>query len=99
MLSDVLKYNSTLTKLNLRGDEKEQGEEGRRKREIKKTKWIENSIGAEGAKMISEGLKHNSTLTKLNLGGDIFGGGGYHWLKEEEKIREERERVKENNER
>ena len=48
---------------------------------------------------MGESLKINTTLTKLCLSGGIFGGGGYHWLKEEEKIREERERVKENNER
>ena len=49
--------------------------------------------------MISESLKINTTLTTLYLSGGLFGGGGYQWLKEKEKRREERERINENNER
>ena len=33
-------------------------------------KYIDNNIGAEGARMISELLKSNSTLTELDLSGD-----------------------------
>ena len=44
-------------------------------------KWIGNGIGDEGAKRISESLKINTSLTELNLEGD-------------EKIRNEKERIK-----
>ena len=69
MMSEALKYNSTLTELDLSGDEKEE----RRTEEM--NMYIElildNNIGDEGAKMISEALECNSTLTKLDLCGDV----------------------------
>ena len=63
-ISESLKINTSLTKLNLWSDEKTRNE----KREMKwKEWWIVNQIGDEGAKTISESLKINTSLTELNL--------------------------------
>ena len=83
-ISESLKINTSLTKLNLRGDEKIRNENGRI--EMKRNdEWIDNRIGDEGAKTISESLKINSSLTELYLGCD-------------EKIRNEKWREEMNNE-
>ena len=70
MISELLKTNTTLTKLNLTSDKniiyfiyKE---------------WNDmictaNNIGESGARMISESLKTNTTLTELNLSSDEIG--------------------------
>ena len=82
-LSEILKVNTTLTKLNLSCEKEE------RKREIfeRKEEWMtDNKIGDEGAKALSEMLKVNTTLTSLNLGC------------EEEERREKREKIVKKNE-
>ena len=68
MISESLKINTTLTDLDLYGDERIK----KRNRKIGywNWKWAVNNIGAEGAEMISESLKINTTLTKLYLGSD-----------------------------
>ena len=73
MISEVLKRNSTLTILDLGGDENEEwiyNENRDKVIEMKIEKWTGSKIGDEGARMISEGLKSNSSLTELNLLGD-----------------------------
>ena len=68
-ISESLKINTSLTKLDLGGDEKIRHENERI--EMKRNdKWIANSIGYEGAKRISESLKINTSLTELDLRGD-----------------------------
>ena len=37
---------------------------------IEANRWIGNTIGDSGARMISESLKCNSSLIELNLNGD-----------------------------
>ncbi len=69
-LSEALKINTSLTSLNLRGDENEKKWKMREKKKWKWMKWIGNQIGPEGAKTLSEVLKINTSLTSLNLGGD-----------------------------
>ena len=72
-LSEALKSNTTLTQLNLGGEDK--------RRKTQKT-LIDNSlfsilitstgnnIGDTGAASLSESLKSNTTLTELNLDGE-----------------------------
>ena len=65
-ISESLKINTSLTSLNLGGDEKIRHENERI--EMKRNdKWIVNHIGSEGAKIISESLKINTSLTSLDL--------------------------------
>ncbi len=69
MISEVLKNNSVLTKLDLNG--KLKGKRLNRKRKGKqKMEWTGNEIGAEGTKAISELLESNSVLSELNLGSE-----------------------------
>ncbi len=58
--------NTTLTELNLSGDEQELNEKEGNENE-KRNKWTDNNIGDEGSSAISETLKFNTTLTKLCL--------------------------------
>jgi len=76
MISEGLKCNSTLTRLNLKGDEKNDKvrKEEEKNNNEKNVIWTENGIGVEGAGMISETLKCNSTLTELNLSSDEWSG-------------------------
>ena len=64
-LGEVLKANTTLTKLNLWGEKRKKEE--KKGCEKKETQMIGGNIGDEGAKGLSEGLKVNTTLTELNL--------------------------------
>ena len=68
-ISETLKINTSLTELDLWGDEKIRNEKQRIKMK-RNEKWIDNQIGTEGAKRISESLKINTSLTTLYLGGD-----------------------------
>ena len=62
-LSEMLKVNTSLISLNLRGDEKRT-----KKKENGISIWLtDNKIGREGAESMSEILKENTTLTSLNL--------------------------------
>ena len=63
-----MKINTSLTSLDLGGDEKIRNEGEKKWKEMKE--WIGNGIGTEGAKAISESLKINTSLTSLNLGCD-----------------------------
>ena len=72
-LSDALKSNKTLTKLNLRGEHKKK----QHTNDIHQifffffftfTKSTDNDIEETGATSLSEALKSNTTLTKLYLG-------------------------------
>ncbi len=77
MISEVLKSNSTLTKLDLMGEG-----EYKQWKKIKKTKkHTGNKIGEEGARMINEVLKSNSTLKSLDLSCE----GEYEKMKENKK--------------
>jgi len=67
MISEALKCNSSLTVLDLSGDEIQSIVVKWRN---EANEWIENEIETEGAGMISEALKCNSSLTQLNLSGD-----------------------------
>ena len=75
MISEALKSNSTLTTLDLNGDENWRNENDckdmidRDNRE-NNVIWTANRIEDSGAIMISESLKTNTTLTKLYLSGD-----------------------------
>ena len=68
-LSESLKINTSLTTLDLEGDEKIRNEK-REKRTKRNDKWIDNKIGSEGAKSLSESLKINTSLTTMNLSCD-----------------------------
>jgi hypothetical protein len=86
LISEAIKMNSILQKINLSGNYIE--DEG--------AKWISeaikmnsslqeinlsgNSIGEEGAKWISEGIKVNSTLQELNLSHNFIGDEGVKWI-------------------
>jgi len=62
-----LKINTTLTELDLGGDEiRNKMKKTKEKNEGQTKKRIGNQIGAEGASAISESLKINTTLTELN---------------------------------
>lgn len=66
-LSEQLKKNTTLKKLNLYCEEERNGKEKKKK----DNEWmIGGFIGAEGQKAMGEMLKVNTTLTELNLGGE-----------------------------
>ena len=70
-ISESLKVNTTLTKLNLYGDEKKKKKQWKREvNENERNKWTGNIIGDEGASKISESLKVNTTLTELSLSSD-----------------------------
>ena len=71
-LSDALKSNKTLAKLNLSGEHKR---DNTQMAFINKQVFIviistENIIGDTGATSMSDALKSNATLTKLHLEGD-----------------------------
>ena len=81
MISEALKINTTLTKLNLYCDEIWKNEwNNNNEMNVKEREWIkiemiiniwtDNKVGNEGARMISEALKINTTLTVLNLESD-----------------------------
>jgi len=67
-MSEALKFNSSLTNLNLSGDEIERIESKWVENET--IEWIVNNIGVEGAKALSEALKYNYSIRRLHLGSD-----------------------------
>ena len=77
-ISELLKINTSLTKLNLKSGNPEKwwkrmkkDEMGSNKKvKMKNEKWIGNSIGDEGAKSLSESLMINTSLIQLNLEGN-----------------------------
>ena len=72
-LSESLKTNTTLTKLNLGGEEKKKTHK-RHSSTIHSFPFLftstENKIGDTGATSLSESLKSNTTLTELDLTGE-----------------------------
>jgi hypothetical protein len=79
-LSDALKYNTTLTSLNLGGSQI--GDDGakdlsgalKHNTTLTSLELGFNKISAAGAKDLSDALKHNTTLTSLNLRDNQIGG-------------------------
>ena len=73
-LSESLKSNTTLTKLDLRGKDKRNKTQKRHPSTIHSFLFLntstDNEIGDTGVKSLSESLKSNTTLTKLNLRGE-----------------------------
>ena len=72
-ISESLKINTSLTQLELGGDEdlyEMKGRKKERRKEQRNKKEIDNDIGDEGAKSISKSLKINSSLTELDLYSD-----------------------------
>ena len=71
-ISETLKTNTTLTSLDLLGDDKDNNKQVNvlkwKTNPIKQ--WTDNRIGEEGAKKICESLKTNTTLASLNLTSD-----------------------------
>ena len=67
-ISGLLKTNTSLTKLDLRGDDEKITNEKIYVKNIEYERLIENMIRDEGAKSISELLKINTSLTGLYLG-------------------------------
>ena len=70
MLIEGLKWNKTLTSLDLYGNGTKERNEGTRNNRM--IKWIGNDIGEEGIRMLCESLKINTVLTILDLGS--YGG-------------------------
>ena len=72
LLSDALKSNTTLTKLNLTGENKRNNTHKLHPSTIHSfsilIKSTGNVIGAPGATSLSDALKVNTTLTQLDLG-------------------------------
>ena len=74
-LSEALKSNTTLTQLNLWGEDKKR----RHKRHPSTIHFsilitsTDNQIEETGTTSLSESLKSNTTLSKLNLGGEDKG--------------------------
>ena len=72
-MSESLKSNTTLTKLDLRGEDKRKKTHKRHPSTIHSLSFlfiaIENNIGETGAASLSEALKSNTTLTALDLEG------------------------------
>ena len=68
MIADVLKNNSALTALHMRG-EKWKRDESNKCLQKSNIHMKDNWIGDRGAKMIFEGFKYNNALVTLNLGG------------------------------
>ena len=70
-LSEALKSNTTLTKLNLGSEDKRKKTHKRHPSTIHSFPFLitltENNIGDTGATSLSEALKSNTTLTTLNL--------------------------------
>ena len=72
-LSEGLKINTTLTQLDLGGDDKNMKYRimnTNRKRKNDNDNETDNNIGDAGAQYVSEVLKNNTTLTQLDLGCD-----------------------------
>ena len=71
-LSEVLKSNTTLTKLNFGGEDKRKKTQKRRLSTIHNFSLLftstGNNIGDTGATSLNEPLKSNTTLTELDLG-------------------------------
>ena len=71
-MSEPLKSNTTLTKLNLSGEQKK----GTQKTSINNSLFsilitsTGNEFGDTGATSLNKALKSNTTLTKLNLSGE-----------------------------
>ena len=63
-LSEAMRINTTLTKLDLDCIDEE---EKKWKRAKKKWWWTANRIGDEGAKAIGEAMKSNTALIELDL--------------------------------
>ena len=74
LLSDALKSNTALTKLNLRGENKRNNTHKLHPSTIHSfsilIKSTGNEIGAPGAISLSDALKSNTTLTQLNIGSE-----------------------------
>ena len=66
-LSDALKSNATLTKLNLSCKTKETAHNETYQQYIVLTKLTVNKIGETGTTSLSDALKSNTTLTQLRL--------------------------------
>ena len=69
-MSESLKSNTTLTKLNLSSEDKRKKTHKRHPSTVHSSILIistGNKIGETGAASLSESLKSNTTLTKLNL--------------------------------
>ncbi|CAE7347373.1 NLRC3 [Symbiodinium sp. KB8] len=77
-IAEALRTNSTLTSINLRGNNI--GDEGaeaiaealKTNSTLTRIQLAFNSIGSEGGKAICEALKSNSTLTSINLEGNVI---------------------------
>ena len=73
-MSELLKSNTTLTKVDLWSEYKRKETHKRHPSTIHSfsilTMTIGNHIGNTGATSLSEALKSNTTLTKLNLSGE-----------------------------
>ena len=73
-MSESLKSNTTLTKLNLGRGDKRKKTHKRRPSTIHSFPFLftstDNNIGGTGATSLSELLKSNTTLTELNLSGE-----------------------------
>ena len=70
-MSESLKSNTTLTKLNLRSEDKRKKTHKRHPSTNHSFLFLitstDNDIGERGATSLSESLKSNTTLTELNL--------------------------------
>ena len=92
LLSEALKVNSTLTKLDLRGNGiGDQGATGlaealKVNSTLTKLDLCGNGIGYQGATGLAEALKVNSTLTELNLRVNDIGDQGATGLAEALKV-------------
>ena len=65
-MSESLKHNTSLTELNLGGNEMKRKDT----RGEKRRRSTDNNIGPKGAESVSESLKINTSLTKLRLACD-----------------------------
>ena len=73
-MSESLKSNTTLTELNMFGEDKRKKTHKRHPSTIHSFLFhftsTENDIGNTGTTSLSESMKSNTTLTKLNLGSE-----------------------------
>ena len=72
-LSDALKTNTTLTQLDLVGEQQDHKEtHSKRARQPQRQTGLRqgNRIGVEGARVLGDALKTNTALTQLWLGGE-----------------------------
>ena len=66
-LSEALKANTTLTALNLHGDQQQDTAAQQGHQTVMSKDNTGNEIGVEGARALSEALKVNTTLETLDL--------------------------------